>query len=145
VTFTPAVIATLSTTTTENDFTATVGGAVPVPDMTILSGMDAMGKQVDSDMDMHDGVTVPSNIGGIIMLNAYTGLTIKVSLKATLKDANTITGTTSFTTTGTVFGSDNPILSSGMINVTPDSTAIPLTSTRLMGDVACADVVKMFP
>jgi hypothetical protein len=107
--------------------------------------MDSASKQVDADNDTHPGVTVPSDIGGLIQLNAYTGLDIKVSLTSTLTDASTITGTTSFTTAGTVFGSDNPILSSGDINVTPTSNAIPFTAKKLAGDVACADVLKNFP
>jgi hypothetical protein len=44
-----------------------------------------------------------------------------------------------------VFGSDNPLLTSGSINVTPSSTAIPFTAKKLAGDVACTDVLKNFP
>jgi len=144
VTFTNAVIATLGTTLSENDFTATVGAAVPVPDIEVLSGQDSSGKQVDSDNDGHPGDTVPSNIGGAIMLNAYTGFDIKISMASTLQDASTIMGTTNFTTSGTVFGSDNPLLTSGSINVTPSSKAVPFTAKKLAGDVACADVLKNF-
>ena len=145
VQFTPAVLATLQTSISEPAFTAMVGQPVPLPDSTILTGVNAGGTQVDSDMDGNPGVTIPSNVGGILMLNAYTGLTIKTSLKATLTNASTITGTASFSSTGTVFGSDNPILTSGNINVTPSSSAIPFTAAKLAGDVPCSSVVSMFP
>jgi hypothetical protein len=55
-------------------------------------------------------------------------------------------GTASFTSTGTVFGSSMPtLLSSGMINVTPSSSSIPFTATKLTGDVPCSTVASMFP
>jgi len=66
------------------------------------------------------------------------------SLKATLTDASTITGTAAFSSTGMVFGSDNPVLTSGNIDVTPSSTAIPFTATKLAGDVPCSTVLKSF-
>jgi hypothetical protein len=144
VTFTPTVLATLVTTVTEPSFTATVGAAVPLPAVKILTGIDASGASVDSDNDGHPGDTIPANVGGILALNAYTGLTIQTSLTASLTDASTITGTASFSSTGTVFGSDNAILTSGSINVTPSSTSIPFSATKLAGDVSCADVLTRF-
>jgi len=145
VTFSPAVLATLQTSVSVPSFTATIGGAVPLPPVTILTGQNSSGTSVDSDMDGNPGVTVPSNIGGLIMIDAYTGLSINTSLTSTLTNATTITGTASFTSTGTVFGSSNTaLLSSGNINVTPSSTAIPFTATKLAGNVPCSTVVSMF-
>ena len=144
VTFTPAVLATLVTTVSEPAFNAMIGQPVPLPAVTILTGQDASGNSVDSDMDGNPGVTIPSNVGGILALNAFTGLRINTSLTSTLSDATTITGTASFSSTGTVFGSDNPILTSGNINVTPSSNAVPFTATKLAGDVGCAEVLSHF-
>lgn len=144
VTFTPAVLATLMGTGTEPAFTAKVGEAVPFPSITILSGVNASGTSVDADSDGHPGVTIPSDIGGLISLDAYVGLTIKTTLTSTLTDADTITGTTNFSTNGTVFGSNNTLLTSGTISVTPSSTAVPFTATRLDGDVPCSQVLTHF-
>ena len=44
-----------------------------------------------------------------------------------------------------MFGSDNPLLTMGNINVTPSSTSIPFSAKKLARDVACADVLKNFP
>ena len=137
-------MATLTTSFSEADFTATVGQAVPTPNIEILSGMDAMGKQIDQDNDKHPGVTLPSNIGGILAINAYVGLDIKVALKSTLTDPSTITGTTSFTTSGNVFGSNNPLLTSGTISVAPTSSNVAFTAKKIPGAVACSSVVTMF-
>src|SRR5262249_20742477 len=144
VTFSPTVLATLKATVSEPAFTAMVGQPVPLPMVTILSGEDASGNSVDSDMDGNPGVTIPSNVGGIIMLNAFTGLKLTTTLNGTLSDPMTISGNASFTSTGTVFGSDNPILTSGNINVTPASMSIPFTSTKLAGDVPCSQVLTQF-
>jgi hypothetical protein len=146
-TFGAAVIATMVTTMSENDFTAMVGSAVPVPNLEIFSGETSGGTQVDADNDTHPGVTIPSNIGGVIAISAYVGLDIKVALKSTLTDPNTITGTTSFTTVGKIFGSSNTLLlnsMSGNINVTPTASAIPYTATKLAGAVDCAQVLTHF-
>src|SRR5262249_20912747 len=134
VTFTPQVLATLVTTATEPAFSAMVGQAVPLPTVTIRTGIDAAGNSVDSDMDGNPGVTIPSNVGGILQVDAYTGLTITNGIMGTLTDASTITGTASFSSTGVVFGSNNPVLTSGNIDVTPSSNAIPFTATKLAGD-----------
>jgi hypothetical protein len=63
---------------------------------------------------------------------------------STLTDATTITGTAQFSSTGMVFGSNNPILTSGNINVTPSSNAIPFTATKLAGNVPCSEVLTHF-
>jgi hypothetical protein len=146
VTFTPTVLATLNAAVSEDDLSANVGEAVPIPGITIRSGIDAGGQAVDSDKDSNPGVTVPSDIGGVIQLNAYVGLTISVSLNGKLSAPDTLDGTTDFGTQGMVFGSDNPAaLSSGTISVTPSSPSVPFSATRLAGDVACSDVVTRFP
>src|SRR5262249_31758031 len=124
-----------------------VGQPVPLPPTTILTGVNAMGMSIDSDADGNPGVTLPSNIAGLIMIDAYVGLTINTSLTATLSDPNTITGTASFNSTGTVFGSNNPAVlpAGGSINVTPSSSAIPFSAAKLAGDVPCSTVVMQFP
>ncbi|HVU00206.1 MAG TPA: hypothetical protein VHE30_00590, partial [Polyangiaceae bacterium] len=144
VTFTPAVLATLTASASEPDFVATVGSPVPLPPITILSGRDAGGASVDSDADGNPGVTIPSNIGGVLSLNAYVGLTISSSLTSTLTDPTTLNGTADISTTGQVFGSDNPVLTSGTISVTPTSPSVAFTATKLPGDVPCADVLTRF-
>jgi hypothetical protein len=144
VTFTPAVIATLQTTVPIPAFTPAIGSPVPVPSTTILTGENSAGMEVDSDSDGNPGVTIPSNVGGILVLNAYAGLRINTALNGTLTNATTISGSASFTSTGTVFGSNNPVLTTGNINVTPSSTSIPFTATKLAGNVPCSTVVTMF-
>jgi hypothetical protein len=145
VTFTPAVIATLQTTFSETDFTAMVGAAVPTPTIEILSGEDAKGNAVNSDGDKNPGDTLSTSIaGGLIAFDAYVGLDIKTTLNSTLTNATTITGTTSFTTSGKVFGSNPPYVTSGTITVAPNSTSIPFTATKLAGDVLCPTVLTMF-
>jgi hypothetical protein len=143
VTFTPAVLATLNATATQPTPTVNVGGPVPVPPFTILSGINASNAQVDADGDGNPGVTIPANIGGLIQVDAYTGLTIDIGLTATLQNASTITGTTAFATDGLVFGSSNPaLLSSGTISVTPSSNAVPFSASKLAGDVPCSQVLS---
>jgi hypothetical protein len=144
VTYPPAAVAALNDARAQPSFVASVGSPFPVPTFTILAGLDASGQAVDADQDGNPGVTLPSNIGGVLAIDAYVGLKMDVSITATLNAPDTLNGTTSFAVSGTVFGSNNPVLSSGSINVVPASTEVPLTARRLDGDVPCSSVVSMF-
>jgi hypothetical protein len=145
VTFTPAVIATLTTTVSEPFTPVSVGDAIGLPPLTILSGIDGSGNAVDADADTHPGVTVPGTTWNNTSVNAYVGLTIQTTPSPKLTAPDAMGGTVSFAANGKVFGSDNPLLTSGDISVVPDSTAIPFTAKLLAGDVPCSDVLKALP
>ncbi len=145
VTFPPAVIATLKTETSQPDPLVVVGDAVPIPDITLLSGIDASGKPVDADMDSHPGVTLPTSLGGTLSLNGYIGVTVKAKFVSTLTDVDTLEGTGTVSADGLIFGSDNPLLNSGTISIVPKSDHIPFTAMRLAGDVPCSEVLTHFP
>ncbi|HEX7477421.1 MAG TPA: hypothetical protein VF331_06420 [Polyangiales bacterium] len=145
VTFTPAVIATLTTKFTESVGALHAGDSVPFPKLTILSGVDAAGKTVDSDSDSHPGVTIPASIGGQLSMKGYVGLTVEASLTSKLTGPDTLDGTVSVTANGMIVGSDNPLLTSGTISVVPKTSEIPFSAARLAGDVPCSEVLKHFP
>lgn len=145
VTFTPAVLATLTTSTSENAPVVHVGDPVPLPSFTILSGITATGASVDADGDTHPGVTIPGNVGGQWPVNVYAGLNVPFSLTGTVTAANALSGTAKFNANGIVFGSDSPFLLSGNIGVTPQPPDVPFSAALLVGDVPCADVVSAFP
>jgi hypothetical protein len=145
ITFTPAVIATLTTTTTENTPIVNVNDAIPLPALTILSGVDPAGTSVDADSDTHPGVTIPGYAWGNTKVNAYVGLTVDASFKPTLSAADTMTGTMTFAANGKLFGSDNALLSSGDISVVTQNKDNPFTAKLLAGEVPCSQVLTMFP
>jgi hypothetical protein len=142
VDFPASVLALTSAMATEPDFTATIGGPVPIPDFTILLGEDASGASVDQDHDGNPGVTVAATLLGS-QLSTYVGLTIHATLSATLQNATTLGGMTSFTSSGQVFGA-TPIQLTGPIAVSPSSPTSPLTATRIAGNVPCSQVVAQF-
>ncbi len=96
---------------------------------------------VDSDGDGVYGVTLHTHLfGGALNIWAFAGLTMNISLiNMVMTDANTITGTSSFPTTGYIFGSDSG--ATGNLNVVPSSNAVPVTAIKLAGDVPCATVL----
>jgi len=145
VTFTPAVIATMTTTGSEGTPVVNVGDPIPLPAFTMLSGITGSGTAVDADSDSHPGVTVPGTTWNNTSVNAYVGLTIQTSLSPTLSAQDSMSGTASFDCAGKIFGSDNALLTSGDISVAPDSKTIPFTAKRLAGDVPCSDVLKALP
>lgn len=145
VTFTPAVLATMTTSASENTPLVHVGGSVPIPALTILSGITASGSSVDADADSHPGVTLPGVALAQWPVNVYVGLKVPFVLSATLTSADALSGTATFTANGTVFGSDSPWLTSGNIGVAPQPADVPLAARRLTGDVPCADVLTAFP
>lgn len=145
VTFTPAVLATLTTSASESAPVVQVGGPVPIPTFTILSGITASGASVDADADGHPGVTLPGVAGNLYPVNVYAGLTVQFSLSTTLSAMDTLSGTAAFTANGTVFGSDSLWITNGNIGVTPVNANIPITAKLLAGDVPCADVLTQFP
>jgi hypothetical protein len=142
VTFPPALVATLRTKATSSVTSIRVGDALPIPKLTIRSGIDMAQKPLDADADSHPGVTVPSNIGGVFPIDVYTGLTVEASIAARLMADGKITGTAAFSVSGSVFGSDNELLTEGMLSVAPKSDAVALTATRLAGDVPCSEVLS---
>ncbi len=142
VNFPASALAFATTTANEPDFTATVGGMVPVPSFTILLGEDASGASVDQDMDGNAGVTVPVTLLGS-PLSSFVGLKITTQLSATLQNATTIAGTANFSASGTVFGS-TPTNLSGPISVMPSSPSVSFTSTHMSGNVPCSQVLTQF-
>jgi hypothetical protein len=142
VSFPPALIATLRTSVNADLPALRTGDVVPLPALTIRSGFGAGTQPADSDADSHPGVTVPANLGGILPIEVYTGLTVQASITGRLTTANEITGSATFSVTGSVFGSDTPLLSEGTLSVAPKSGAVPLTVKRLAGDVPCSEVLN---
>ena len=145
VTFTPEVVATLTSQITESVGPLHVGDSVPFPTLAILSGVDEAGMTVDSDLDSHPGVTVPASLGGLFSVHGYVALTISASLTSKLTDADTLDGTIAVSANGVIVGSDNPLLASGTISVVPKTSEIPFTAKRLAGDVPCSEVLTHFP
>lgn len=146
VTFTPAVLATLTTSISESAPLVHVGDTVPLPAITILSGITAFGTSVDADADSHPGVTIPGVVAGTWPVNVYVGLTVPFTFSGTLTAADVLSGTLTFSANGTIFGSDSPWLTpGGAIGVSPQPTDVPFTAKLLAGDVPCTDVLSAFP
>jgi hypothetical protein len=145
VTFTPAVLATLNTTVSESTPTVHVGDAVPMPAFTVLSGIDAAGTSIDADSDSHPGVTIPGVVAGTWPASVYAGLTIPVTLSATLSAPDALSGTLTFSANGKIFATDTPWLTSGNMSVSPQPADVPFTAKLLPGDVPCTDVLNAFP
>lgn len=118
----------------------TAGDKLPLPDITILVGQDDAGKSVDVDNDGKPGVTLPSTALGVLKLNAYTGLKLTLKLDATV-GATAISGTGLLNSAGTIFGSDNALVTGGALNVVQKAPAA-FTAKHLAGSVSCADVLK---
>jgi hypothetical protein len=63
---------------------------------------------------------------------------------ATMTDPNTVSGQFTVTTTGKVFGG-TPLNLTGNISAATDTPTVAFTSTRLMGNAPCSQVLTMFP
>ncbi|MFW6067480.1 MAG: DUF4215 domain-containing protein [Myxococcota bacterium] len=146
VTYTQEALDALSETISVPAFTVDVGDPVPFPDFTILAGQDEEGNPVDADGDGNPGVTLPSSVAsGLIVTDAYVGLTLETSLDGVVDAEDTITGSTDFSTQGEVFGDSAGALPvGGSINVVPADSPVDFSSTRLDGNVPCSEVVTMF-
>jgi hypothetical protein len=140
-----AAIATLTTSASESAPSAGVGDAVPLPALTIRTGIDASGQPVDSDNDMQPGVTVAASVGILGSVLGYAGVTVKAAFDVKLADENTLAGTGQVSSNGVIFGSSNPLLPSATIAVNPKMPDIPLTLTRVPKDMPCSDVLQQFP
>lgn len=125
----------------EPDFAATVGGKVPLPPINVLVGIDAAGASVDTDGDGNPGATLPVVALGLLPINSYTGLNLKINLDATLKSADVIEGTSTFGGTGKIFGSNFPLLSAGELLVEQTQNPTTFSAKRVAGDVTCADAM----
>lgn len=123
------------------DFTAAVGGKVPLPEVLFHIGQDAKGTAVDVDNDKQPGGTVGAIALGLVPIDAYVGLDLKITMDATLKDAETVTGTATFGGTGTVFGSNFPLLTSGFITVVQTQTPTDFVAKHYAGDLPCAELL----
>lgn len=121
--------------------TFTAGSKLPLPEIDILVGQDADGKSVDVDADGKPGVTLPSTALGVLKLNAYTGLKLSLKLDATVTSADAIAGTGLLNSVGTIFGSDNALVTAGSLNVT-QKTPAQFTAKHFAGSVSCADLLK---
>lgn len=116
------------------------GEKLALPDLVFTAGLDGAAKAVDTDGDTKPGVTMPATALGALAINAYVGLTMTIKLDATVKDADTIAGAGSFGVVGTIFGSNFPLLSSGVINIT-QKTPAPFTAKRFDGSLSCAELL----
>jgi hypothetical protein len=123
------------------DFEATVGGKVPLPDVVFNIGQDAAGTAVDLDGDTFPGGTVGVIALGLLPLDAYVGLKLKITMDATLADPETVTGNATFSGDGNVFGSNFPLLTSGFVTVTQTLMPTPFSAKHYAGDVACAELL----
>ncbi len=168
VTYTPAVLASLSGSASEAGVCYQVGQTVAFPSFTINSGWGGppppttntcpappstltypypagtlpttCSGAIDSDGDGVYGITLPTTIFGALNLDAFAGLTMSISLaNMVLTNATTNIGTTSFPTVGYIFGSTAG--ATGALNVVPDSSAVPVTAIKLTGNVPCATVL----
>jgi hypothetical protein len=122
-------------------FEATIGGKVPLPNVTFHIGQDAAGTPVDIDSDKNPGGTVGVIALGLIPLDAYIGLDLGITMDATLADPQTVTGTATFNGKGNVFGSNFPLLTAGAVDVTQTLTPTAFTAKRFAGDVPCAELL----
>jgi hypothetical protein len=144
LTFTPEAIATMTATATIPEPVVMVGDPVPMPQFVALTGIDAADNPVDSDGDGFDGITIPTVIGGFIVTDAYSGMAITTDMNASLDTEDVITGGADFSAVGQVFSFSTAGLPGGPINVLPATTPVPITATRLEGDVPCSEVVLLF-
>ena len=117
------------------------GDKLPLPEINILVGQDDAGKSVDVDNDGKAGVTLPSTALGVLKLNAYTGLKLTLKLDATLASADSITGNGLLNSVGTIYGSDNALVTGGALNVVQKGPA-PFNAKHFAGSVSCVDVLK---
>ncbi|MET0342602.1 MAG: hypothetical protein ABW252_16475 [Polyangiales bacterium] len=122
-------------------FTATVGGKVPLPDVVFQIGQDASGAGVDMDGDGKPGATIPSVALGAVPFDAYVGMDLKIAMEATLKNAQTVAGTSTFSGTGKVLGSTIPLVSSGAVGVKQTQIPTNFEAKRYEGDVPCATLL----
>ncbi len=161
VDYSAAVLASLTGSASEAYKCYQVGDTVAFPSFTINSGwggslpvgclaispiptyslFDCPCGMVDSDGDGICGITLTIHlVNGALNLTAYAGLTMNISMaNMVLTDANTISGTTSFPINGYIFGSTDG--ATGVLNVVPNSSAVPVTLIKLPGDVPCATVL----
>lgn len=123
------------------DFEATIGGKVPLPEVVFNIGQDDAGTAVDIDNDKNPGGTVGAVALGLVPIDAYVGLKLKITMDATLADPETVTGNATFAGDGNVFGSNFPLLTSGFITVVQTLSPTPFSAKRYAGDVACAELM----
>ena len=157
--YSPAVLASMTATGSVPYGCYSVGDAVVLPNFTINSGWSGFPPTgctctapipvpspycccglVDSDGDGICGITLTIHLFGALNVTAYAGLTMNISMaNMVLTDANTISGTTSFPINGYIFVSTDG--ATGVLNVVPISSAVPVTLIKLPGDVPCATVL----
>jgi hypothetical protein len=145
INFPTNVLTLLVSDATTPSVTVTPGSALTIPSFHILVGENAAGTQVDADGDGNAGVTVPVALGNLAIMS-FDGFKIDLSFpSATIVDANNQMGSSAFTTSGTVFGT-NPAVpnNTGPISVAPDHPTTPFTAKHLAGNIPCTQVVTMF-
>ncbi len=152
ITYSPALLATMSATVAIPTYNPTIGGPITVPSFVLQTGSNKVcsgdcgpSDFVDSDRDGKPGVTLPVLVGGALELEAYGALTTIINLsRATLEDAETIAGAAAFSTEGQILHTNNPIAPGGPLTVDP-TPLTAVTAKRLAGDVPCSTVAGMFP
>jgi hypothetical protein len=155
--YSQALVKTLETTVPQEGSTLyRIGDSIPFPTFTVYSGQDATGKSIDAapppfpggDSDGKPGVTIPTMILNLFTINVYAGLVITISLNdVALVDATTLTGNTSFSSHGTLFGSTSSFLvkAGSSIDVATNDPTIPFSATKLDSDgsTTCAEIAKL--
>lgn len=155
--YSPALVKTLETTVPQEGSTLyQIGDSIAFPTFNIYSGQDAAGASIDAvpppfpggDGDGKPGVTIPTKVLNFLNVTVYAGLLITTSMSdVTLVDATTMTGNTSFSSHGTVFGSTSSLLvkPGSSIDVATNDPVIPFTATKLDSDgsTTCADIAKL--
>jgi hypothetical protein len=162
IVYSPTVIGTLTTTITEPDQCLRVGDPITLPIFTINTGwggppipttntcptpgtagfpVTSCSGSVDSDEDGVYGITLPTRVlNGLFLVTAYAGLTITIEQDGMiLTESATNTGTANVSLVGFMFGCTDGTM--GPFNITPSSTAVPVTLVRLLGDVSCSEVL----
>lgn len=122
-------------------FTPTKGGRVPLPELVYQVGQDDGAMPIDEDGDQRPGVTLPVTAAGALKVDTYTGFILRARIEAVVAEEGTLNGTLSFSTVGQLFGSNNPLLTSGEILIRQAAAAPAFTARRFEGDVSCADVM----
>lgn len=124
------------------DFAAGAGAKVPLPPLVFRVGLSKAGAAVDVDNDMHPGGALPIVALGIIPIQTYTGISLSISMDATVRSKDLIDGTAKFAGTGKIFGSNSPLLTGGDLTVEQTLNPTPFAAKHFAGDVPCTELVK---
>lgn len=124
------------------DFEATAGSKVPLPPLVFRVGLSEGGGAVDVDGDTRPGGLLPIVALGLIPIQTYAGISLSISMDATVRSIDLIDGTAKFAGTGKIFGSNSPLLTGGELAVEQTLNPTPFAAKHFAGDVSCAELLK---